>query len=286
MSVSEHPPSAPPPQPVIRARPTTGEQLRAFPLWAVAMVVGITILFILMLGNEDYRDALRFLIIPNSTTEIGFGIVIKTGLMVTLYVTLISYITALILGLIIGIMRVSKNPVLFHLSTLYVELMRGFPVLALVLWIGFVIAPLIRTATNGVIDLSSIQGAILGLSLGYAAYLAEVYRSGIESIPKGQMEAARSLGMGYTQAMRYVILPQAIRRVVPPLANDFVAMLKDSSLVSVLAVAELLQSSRLYVSRTFQAYPGYNSMALVYLALTLVFILVVRFIEKRWQGGS
>jgi polar amino acid transport system permease protein len=250
------------------------------------MVVGIVILFVLMLGNEDYRDALRFLIVPNSTTEIGFGIVIKTGLMVTLYVTIISYVTALILGLIVGIMRVSKNPILFHLSTLYVELMRGFPVLALVLWIGFVIAPLIRSATGGAVDLSSIQGAILGLSLGYAAYLAEVYRSGIESIPRGQMEAARSLGMGYTQAMRYVILPQAIRRVVPPLANDFVAMLKDSSLVSVLAVAELLQSSRLYVSRTFQAYPGYNSMALVYLALTLLFILVVRFIEKRWQGGS
>jgi polar amino acid transport system permease protein len=203
--------------------------------------------------------------------------------MVTLYVTVVSYLTALILGLIIGIMRVSKNPVLFHVSTLYVELMRGFPVLALVLWIGFVLAPMIRNATGGAIALSNIQGAILGLSLGYAAYLAEVYRSGIESIPRGQMEAARSLGMGYAQAMLYVILPQAIRRVVPPLANDFVAMLKDSSLVSVLAVAELLQSSRLYVSRTFRAFEGYNSMALVYLALTLLFILVVRFVEKRWR---
>ena len=285
MSVTEQPP-APPVQPVIRARSTVSEQLRAFPLWAIAMVVGITILFVLMLSDQYYRDALGFLIVPNSTVQIGFGIVIKTGLMVTLYVTIVSYVTALVLGLIIGIMRVSKNPILFHLSTLYVELMRGFPVLALVLWIGFVMAPMIRTATDGKIALSSLQGAILGLSLGYAAYLAEVYRSGIESIPKGQMEAARSLGMGYPQAMLYVILPQAIRRVVPPLANDFVALLKDSSLVSVLAVADLLQSSRLYVSRTFRVFEGYNSMALVYLALTLLFILIVRVVEKRWQSST
>ena len=285
MNVTEQPP-APPVQPVIRARSTVSEQLRAFPLWAIAMVVGITILFVLMLSNQYYRDALRFLVIPNSTVEIGFGVVIKTGLMVTLYVTIVSYITALILGLFIGIMRVSKNPLLYHLSTLYVEVMRGFPVLALVLWIGFVLAPMIRKATGGAIDFSNLQGAILGLSLGYAAYLAEVYRSGIESIPKGQMEAARSLGMGYPQAMLNVILPQAIRRVVPPLANDFVAMLKDSSLVSVLAVAELLQSSRLYVSRTFRAFEGYNSMALVYLALTLLFVLIVRFVEKRWQSST
>ncbi len=236
-------------------------------------------------SNQYYCDALRFLIVPNSTVEIGFGVVIKTGLMVTLYVTIVSYITALILGLFIGIMRVSKNPLLYDLSTLYVELMRGFPVLALVLWIGFVLAPMIRCDRRRD-RLLKHPGAILGLSLGYAAYLAEVYRSGIESIPKGQMEAARSLGMGYPQAMFNVILPQAIRRVVPPLANDFVAMLKDSSLVSVLAVAELLQSSRLYVSRTFRAFEGYNSMALVYLALTLLFVLIVRFVEKRWQSST
>ena len=191
----------------------------------------------------------------------------------------------MILGLFIGIMRVSKNPLLFHLSTLYVEVIRGFPVLALVLWIGFVLAPMIRNATGGAIDYSNLQGAILGLSLGYAAYLAEVYRSGIESIQKGQMEAARSLGMGYPQAMLYVILPQAIRRVVPHLANDFVAML-EAPLVSVLAVAELLQSSRLYVSRTFRAFGGYNSMALVYLVLTLLFVLIFRLVEYRWQWST
>jgi polar amino acid transport system permease protein len=126
----------------------------------------------------------------------------------------------------------------------------------------------------------------LGLALGYAAYLAETYRAGIESIHKGQMEAARSLGMSYVQAMRYVVLPQAIRRVVPPLANDFVAMLKDSALVSVVAVPEILQSARLYVSRTFRAFEGYNSAAFLYLVLTLSFIVVVRLIERRWRVDS
>ncbi len=195
MSVTEQPP-APPVQPVIRARSTVSEQLRAFPLWAIAMVVGITILFVLMLSNQYYRDALGFLIVPNSTVEIGFGVVIKTGLMVTLYVTIVSYVTALVLGLFIGIMRVSKNPILYHLSTLYVELMRGFPVLALVLWIGFVMAPMIRNATDGKIAFSNIQGAILGLSLGYAAYLAEVYRSGIEFDPKGSDGGGPFVGHG------------------------------------------------------------------------------------------
>ena len=250
------------------------------------MVVGITILFVLMLSNQYYRDALRFLIIPNSTVEIGFGVVIKTGLMVTLYVTIVSYITALILGLFIGIMRVSKNPLLYHLSTLYVELMRGFPVLALVLWIGFVLAPMICNATGGAIDFSNIQGANPGLVARLRRLSGRSLSLRYQFIPKGQMEAARSLGMGYPQAMINVILPQAIRRVVPPLANDFVAMLKDLSLVSVLAVAELLQSSRLYVSRTFRAFEGYNSMALVYLALTLLFVLIVRFVEKRWQSST
>jgi len=272
------------PPPPVQERPSFGERMREFPWWAVIMVAGIVAAFGFMLGDQNYRDVLRFLIVPESTVEIGLGVVIKTGLMVTLYVTIVSYTFALILGLILGIMRVSKNPVPFHVSTLYVELMRGVPMLALVLWIGFVMAPLIREASGGRISFSSIQGAILGLSLGYAAYLAEVYRSGIEGIAHGQMEAARSLGMSYRQAMNHVILPQAVRRVVPPLANDFVALLKDSSLVSVLAVAELLQSSRLYVSRTFRAFEGYNSMALVYLVLTLFFIILVRILEKRWRA--
>lgn len=269
----------------IKDRSSFGEQMRHFPWWGVLLVVGLGAALIAMLGSEQYRDALRFIISPNTETEVLFGIALRNGVRITLYVTVVSYIIALILGLFLGIMRVSKNPLLYHLSTLYVEVMRGVPMLVLILWIGFVIVPWLRDASDGAFEMSRIVGAIIGLGMGYAAYLAEVYRAGIESIHRGQMEAARSLGMSYPQAMQHVILPQAIRRVVPPLANDFVAMLKDSALVSVVAVPEILQSARLYVSRTFRAFEGYNSAAFLYLVLTLVFIFLVRYIERRWKNA-
>jgi polar amino acid transport system permease protein len=267
----------------IRSRLTFGEQMRHFPWWAIIMIAGLTLAFIWMMGSETYQEALNFIVRPPTSTEVAFGVDIRNGLMMTLFTTLVAYMIALIFGLFLGVMRVSKNPILFHASTLYVELMRGVPMLVLIIWIGFVVVPFLRLQTGGNFPITGVQGAILGLGFGYAAYLAEVYRSGIESISHGQMEAARSLGMGYFQSMRYVILPQAIRRVVPPLANDLVALLKDSALVSVVAVPEILQMARLFVSRTFRAFEGYNSAAFVYLVLTLVFIIIVRLIERRWR---
>lgn len=270
----------------IRARRSFGEQMREFPWWAVIMVAALSLAFVYMLGDPQYRDALNFIVRPPTSTEVAFGIDIRNGLMMTLFTTIVAYLIALIFGLILGVMRVSKNPILFHLSTLYVELMRGVPMLVLIIWIGFVVVPALRALSpTGEAPITGVQGAIIGLGFGYAAYLAEVYRSGIESISRGQMEAARSLGMGYGQAMRYVILPQAIRRVVPPLANDLVALLKDSALVSVVAVPEILQMARLYVSRTFRAFEGYNSAAFLYLVLTLLFIIIVRLIERRWRAS-
>lgn len=267
----------------IRSRLTFGEQMRHFPWWAIIMIAGLTLAFVTMIGSETYKEALNFIVRPPTSTEVAFGVDIRNGLMMTLFTTLVAYMIALIFGLFLGVMRVSKNPILFHASTLYVELMRGVPMLVLIIWIGFVVVPFLRLQTGGNFPITGVQGAILGLGFGYAAYLAEVYRSGIESISHGQMEAARSLGMGYFQSMRYVILPQAIRRVVPPLANDLVALLKDSALVSVVAVPEILQMARLFVSRTFRAFEGYNSAAFVYLVLTLVFIIIVRLIERRWR---
>ena len=157
--------------------------------------------------------------------------------------------------------------------------------LVIVLYMGFAITPALRNASagwvTGEIDLRGIPAAIIGLSFGYGAYITEVIRGGIESIPKGQMEAARSVGMSYFQAMRYVILPQAIRVVLPPLGNDFIALLKDSSLISVIALPEMLQRGRLWISRNFRAFEGYNSIALLYLVMTLVLSLLVRAIERR-----
>jgi polar amino acid transport system permease protein len=272
---------------VIRSRRTFGEQMRDFPWWAVIMIAALSLAFVYMLGDPQYRQALNFIVSPPTSTEVAFGIDIRNGLMMTLFTTIVAYLIALIFGLILGVMRVSKNPILFHASTLYVELMRGVPMLVLIIWIGFVVVPALRVISpSGEAPITGVQGAIIGLGFGYAAYLAEVYRSGIESISRGQMEAARSLGMGYGQSMRYVILPQAIRRVVPPLANDLVALLKDSALVSVVAVPEILQMARLYVSRTFRAFEGYNSAAFLYLVLTLMFIIIVRLIERRWRSNA
>jgi len=146
---------------------------------------------------------------------------------------------------------------------------------------GFAVTPALRNSTDGRVDLRGLPAAIIALSFGYGAYLSEVYRAGIESIPRGQTEAARSLGMSYFQSMRYVILPQAIRVVLPPLGNDFIAMLKDSSLISVIALPEVLQQGRLWISRNFRAFEGFNSVALVYLVMTLLLSLLVRVIERK-----
>jgi ABC-type amino acid transport system permease subunit len=173
----------------------------------------------------------------------------------------------------------------YTLSTLYVELVRGIPMLVIVLYMGFAVTPALRNASRGwftgEIDLRGLPAAVIGLAFGYGAYLAEIYRAGIESIHKGQMEAARSLGMSYFQAMRHVILPQAIRVVLPPLGNDFIAMLKDSSLISVIALPEILQQGRLWISRNFRAFEGFNSVALLYLVMTLGLSLFVGMIERR-----
>lgn len=203
------------------------------------------------------------------------------GVMMTLRATVFGFGLALILGLIAGLMLVSNNVILLALSKLYVEVIRGIPLLVIILYAGFVLAPSLRDATGGKIDLGGFPGAVIGLGFGYGAYLAEVFRAGIQSIHYGQMEAARSLGMTYFQAMWHIILPQAIRVVLPPLGNDFIAMLKDSSLISVVALPEILQQGRLWVSRTFRAFEGYNTVALFYLVMTLLLSLLVRFIESK-----
>lgn len=236
------------------------------PWWAV--ILGIVGIFVgwSVLTSEAYMDAFRF---------------ITSGVKLTLQVTIISYLIGLVVGLIFGLMRVSDNPIFCAASTLYVEVMRGVPLLVIILYMGFVVTPRLREATGGQVDLQGVPAAILGIAVCYGAYMAEVYRGGIESIERGQMEAARSLGMNYMQAMRHVILPQAIRRILPPLGNNLISMLKDSSLISVIALNDLLQTGRLYVSRTYRAFEGYNSVALLYLTMTLFLSLVVRIVERK-----
>ncbi len=225
---------------------------------------------------------------PDLIANAGWRLLIGVGLSILIAVVVPGWRNPVSMVLVILV----TETVMFLLpampytfSTLYVEVVRGIPMLVIILYMGFAVTPALRNASQdwvtGEIDLRGLPAAIIGLAFGYGAYLAEVYRAGIESIPKGQMEAARSLGMSYFQAMRYVILPQAIRVVLPPLGNDFIAMLKDTSLISVIALPEVLQQGRLWISRNFRAFEGFNSVAMLYLVMTLFLSLLVRFIERK-----
>jgi polar amino acid transport system permease protein len=244
-----------------------GRKLSELPWWFIGLVLILSGTFFAIFSSPDYNEAFNF---------------IKDGLGVTIQISLTSYAFALVLGLLAGMGRISKNVFFNNIARLYVEFIRGIPMLVLIFFIAFVIVPTVMEITgldNATISMST--RAIIALSVTYGAFLAEIFRAGIQSITQGQMEAARSLGMTYPQAMRYVILPQAIRNVLPALGNDFVAMVKDSSLVSVLAVRDITQISRLYAGSTFRFREAYLTVAMMYLTLTLALSLVVQWMERR-----
>lgn len=197
---------------------------------------------------------------------------IGDGLVVTFQITIVSMTFALILGLVAGLGRTATNSFFNILASLYVEVIRGIPLLAQLFWIYY--------AMSRYIKLGPQVSAVLGLTICYGAYIGETFRGGIQSIPKGQMEAARALGLTRAQAMRHVIIPQAVRVILPPVGNEFIAMLKDSSLVSVLAISDMLRRGREYASRTFNYFETYTLVALVYLLVTLIFSRVVFYIEQ------
>lgn len=232
---------------------------------------------------------------------------IKIGLKVTAQTALVAYGFALLFGLIAGLGRLSKNVVFNNLARLYVELIRGIPMLVLIFFIALVGVPALVDGLNSFGEWLSLKGiaplaavftafnnqnismnnrAIVALAVTYGAYLAEIFRAGIQSIEHGQMEAARSLGMSYPQAMRHIILPQAVRNVLPALGNDFVAMVKDSSLVSVLAVRDITQVSRLYAGTTFRFRESYITLAVMYLTLTVLLSLGVQALERRLRSND
>ena len=211
----------------------------------------------------------------------------ESAVAMTLAITMGGILMALVIGLLVGLLRTSKNPFLFGFGTVYVEVIRGIPMLVLLFYVYFGLSDLlVRGAAlivgEGVVmPLEPIPAAILGLGLGYGAYMGETYRAGIQSIHRGQMEAARSLGMSYFQAMVYVILPQAIRRILPPLVNDMSAMLKDSALASALGVGEMARLTREFSSLTFRPFEAWTMAAVLYLIMTSVFSQLGRYLEKR-----
>ncbi len=215
---------------------------------------------------------------------------VSDGIGVTIKVTLISFVFILVVGLLGGLGRLSKNRIIYAIASLYVELIRGIPLLVQLIWWYYAFPVVLQNIGRGLNlgFLANFQAdaqamAILGLTICYGAYMSEIYRAGIQSIPRGQLEAARSLGMNYIQAMRLVILPQAIRNVLPALGNDFVSMVKDSSLVSVLAVRDITQMSRLYAGRTFRFRESYLTLSMVYLTLTVSLSWLLQRLERTFK---
>jgi polar amino acid transport system permease protein len=275
------------PTPIGLGKPTLKERLAQFPWWFVALILILIVTYILIAINPSYSEAFNF---------------IKVGLSITIKTTLIGFIIALFLGLITGLGRLSNNVFFRNLATLYVEFIRGVPMLVLMFFIAYVAVPATVNGMNAIghwlqsigwswlanpllaLENKAIEmnvRAIVALSVTYGAFLAEIFRAGVQSVSKGQMEAARSQGMSASQAMFYIILPQAIRNVLPALGNDFVAMLKDSSLISVLAVRDITQVARLYGGRSFRYDEAYMTLVILYLSMTIVLSLVVKYIERR-----
>lgn len=268
-------------------------RLKVLPWWALLLLLlGVALVYAIV-TTPNYTDAF-FFIVP--------------GLKITISVSVVAFAISLVIGLVFGLGRISSNPIVYNIATFYVEVVRGIPMIVIIIYVAYVLVPLFVSAVNGlgtliagvpalsgiaggmramnVTNVSMMARAVAGLAFGYGAYEAEIFRAGIQSIEKGQMEAARSLGMTYFQAMRYVILPQAIRVILPPLGNDFIAMLKDSSLISVLAVRDLTQLGKLNRSRTFRTFETWNTVTYLYLSMTILGSMGVKWLERKLKSGE
>ncbi len=205
------------------------------------------------------------------------------GLWITLKISVIATIAGVIIGIIGGLTRISSNPALKWLTILYVELIRGSPLMVQILIWYFVLGTVINDmlAAYGLGRLPAFWYGAASLACFAGAYVTEIVRAGIQSIHRGQTEAARSLGMSYAQSMRYIILPQALRRILPPLAGQFISLIKDSSLLGIIAIRELTKAAREIVTASLQPFEVYLLLGLLYLVLTFSLSMAVQHMEKR-----
>lgn len=272
-------------KPEVLPRPVAGgaEQAVGWDRWWILFGVVAALILALVVSKPDpYRRIVAFM---------------SDGIWITIRITVISYLCILIVGLIAGLGRLAKSSLTRGIASVYVEVIRGIPLLVQLMFIYYAspiviqafgrwllanvpfLAGLGKALASMTID--PFSGAVFALTLCYGAYAGEIYRAGIQAIPRGQMEAARSLGMTHWQAMRYVILPQAIRNILPPLGNEFVALLKDSSLVSVVAVADMTRRGREFMSKTFIPLETMAMVALLYLLMTVFAARIVSYIERK-----
>ncbi len=198
---------------------------------------------------------------------------IPDGILITFQVTVMAIICATFIGLLAGLGQISRSSILNRITTIYIEVIRGIPLLVQLFYIYY--------ALGRFFHLQGMAAAVIAMAVCYGAYMGEIFRAGIQSIPRGQMEAAIALGLTRSQALRKVILPQTVKIILPAIGNEFIALLKDSSLVSVLAISDLLRRGREYASTTFLYFETYTIIALVYLVLTLFLSRLVGFMEER-----
>lgn len=250
------------------------------PYWLMALVAAAIVLFGMALADNVYSQAL-------ATLSKGIGI--------TLFVTVMGFSLASCLGLLVALAGLSSHIVPRQLARLYVELVRGVPIIVLLLYVAFVLAPggvLLWNWVAGGLGLAPVRArdfpflwrAIIALCVAYAAFLAEIFRAGILSVDAGQIEASKALGLSGYRRFRHVVFPQAFRTILPSYANDFVAMVKDSSLVSVLGVADVTQLGKVTAAGNFRYFETYNLVALIYLTMTITLSLALRKLEVRLRA--
>jgi polar amino acid transport system permease protein len=245
-----------------------------FPWWLVGILGVIGLMALAIVFSDAYGEAFAA-ILP---LPVDFA----QGLALTLYLTVASFVVATILGLFIGLARMSRNVWIRNLAAFYIELIRGIPVIVFIFLIAYVLTPdfadLIAVETRSIPDAVRATAA---LSLFYAAFIAEVFRAGIQSVPQTQTEAGRSIGLSEGQIKRKVILPQAVRNMLPALGNDLISLMKDTSLVSILAVREITQMARLYSGSSFRIRESFFILVVLYVTLTLTLSLLLRWYERR-----
>ncbi|WP_166416986.1 amino acid ABC transporter permease [Cochlodiniinecator piscidefendens] len=251
-----------------------------FPYWLVAIVLLTIAMWGRILTDELYTDVADKLV---------------RGVGVTILVTLIGFTFASLIGLALAVATLSRFIVLRQLARLYIEIMRGIPILVLLLYIAFVVAPGLVYAWNWIAeslgfdpirtrDFPLLWRAVMALTLAYSAFIAEVFRAGLLSVDPGQVEAAKALGLSGWYRFRHIIFPQAIRTIMPPMGNDFVAMIKDSSLVSVLGVYDITQIGKVTAAGNFRYFETYNVVALYYLMMTVTLSLLLGKVEQKMRA--
>ncbi|MFS8045271.1 amino acid ABC transporter permease [Rhizobium sp. BR 314] len=259
-----------------------------FPWWLVALAILGVVASLAIAANGLYAQIFSLLL---------------NGIGVTIFVTLVAFTLAMLLGLGLALLGLSDFIVLRQVARFYIEIVRGIPMLVLLSYVAFVgtpafvavynflTSPLASIGWTGPLvtrDVPFVWRTIIALTIGYSSFIAEIFRAGIQAVDQGQIEAAKALGLTRFQRFRLVVFPQAIRVILPPLSNDFIAMVKDSSLVSVLGVADISQLAKLYYSANFRYFETLSILAFIYLLLTVGLSLLLRQLEAwmRRRAGS